>query len=71
MNFNTLDVQEGKLGKSFRQVCATRNGQMPEKWINGSYKFHTIYEFVYIEDEKRFSVETDYNGKIIKVKKDI
>ena len=71
MNFNTFDIQEGKLGKRFRQSSLTRNGQLPPKWINGLEKYHWIYLFKYVDEDKYFEVEVDYYDKIIKVNKDV
>ena len=71
MNFTTFDIQEGKLGKPFRQVEVRRNGQMPDKWIDRVQKYHWIYRFKYIDESGFFEVEIDYYDKIIKVNKDV
>lgn len=65
IKLDSLDWQEGTLGKPFKQIGLRKNGQMPEKYINGSYKSHWIYTFKY-EDGKMFELEIDYNDKIIR-----
>lgn len=71
LNFNTFDIQEGKLGKPFRQSSVRRNGQIPPKWIDRVEKYHWIYLFKYVNEDGFFEVEIDYYGKIIKVNKDV
>lgn len=71
LNFNTLEIQEGKLGKPFRQVGVTRNTKVSPKWINRVEKYNWIYLFKYINDGKFFEVEVDCYGKIIKVNKNV
>ena len=57
---DTFEWQEGILGKPFRLLGTRKNGQMPEKYINGSYKSHWIYTFFY-EDSSYFEIEIDYD----------
>lgn len=71
LNFNTFDIQEGKLGKPFRLSRVSINTDKPSKWLKRVEKHHWLYLFKYIEEDKFFEVETDYNGKIIKVNKDV
>lgn len=71
LNFNTLEIQEGKLGKTFRQVGVRRNGQVEPKWIDRVQKYHWIYLFKYVEDGRFFEVEVNYYNKIIKVNKNV
>jgi hypothetical protein len=69
MNFNSFEIQEGKLGKPFRQSGVRRNTDVKPKWIDRVEKWHWIYLFKYIDSEGFFEVEIDYYGKIIKVNK--
>ena len=71
MNFNTFDIQEGKLGKPFRQSRVRRNDTIEPKWIDNVLRYHWIYLFKYVDESGFFEVEVDYYGKIIKVNKDV
>lgn len=57
--------QDTPNGGKFRLSGSRRNAQVPEKWINGVFKFHMIYDFIYT-DGKMVSFEFDYNGKFLK-----
>ena len=48
LNFNTLDLQEGKLGRAFRISSLQRGKQ--EKYINGALKNDWYYIFKYLDD---------------------
>lgn len=60
LNFET---QVSTLGREFRLSGTRKNGQMPDKWVNGSYKSHWIYTFIYLDDKKTFELEFDYYDK--------
>lgn len=68
ISLDTLDWQEGSLGKPFRQYRLRRNGQMPEKWLQGTWKSHWIYTFTY-QDDKEFEIEIGYNNEFIRLTK--
>ena len=63
---NTLQVQEGKLGRPFRCsiVSIVPN---TEKWIKRTLKHHWLHVFKYIDDGSLFAIELDYNDNIVKV----
>ena len=71
LRFNTFDIQEGKLGKAFRQSAVSINTDRPSKWMSNVEKWHWIYLFKYVNEDKFFEVEIDYYGKIIKVNKNV
>jgi hypothetical protein len=62
---NTLEIQEGKLGKPFRFSGLEKNLQKPSKWINGVEKWHWIYTFKYLDGSGFFSIEIDYYDKFV------
>lgn len=65
INLN-FEPQVSTLGREFRHSGIRKNGQMPDKWINGSYKSHWIYTFIYLDDKKTFELEFDYYDKFYK-----
>ena len=71
MNLNTLYIQEGKLGRAFRQSSVRRNTKVQQKWLDGMYRSHWIYRFKYIDDGSYFEIEVDYRDKIINVNKNL
>jgi hypothetical protein len=60
---NTLEPQEGKLGRAFRQVMLTKDVSKPPLWVKGEYKHHWIYTFIYLDDGSCFQIEIDYHDK--------
>lgn len=63
---NTLEVQEGKLGRPFRNTAVSKVPNT-EKWINRELKSHWLHIFKYIDNGSCFAIEIDYFGKIVKV----
>lgn len=63
LNFNTFDIQEGKLGRKFRLII-TQKGK-DEKWIGKVLKYDWYYIFKYIDDGSMFALHESVNGKII------
>lgn len=62
---NTLEIQEGKLGKPFRQIGVIKNLIKPAKWIGKNQSYHWIYTFVYTDKSGSFEIEIDYNDKFV------
>ena len=69
MDFNTLETQTGKLGRPFRQVSVTKVGE--GKFINRVERWHWLYTLKYLDNNKMFSVEVDFDGKICNVNQDV
>ena len=63
LNFNTLDPQEGKLGRAFRISSLQRGKQ--EKYINGAFRNDWYYVFKYLDDGSFFTLHTELNEKVI------
>ena len=68
LNLN-LEPQLSKNGKEIRLSRIAKNCQMPEKWIDKSYKNHWIYTFRYIGTETFVSFEFDYLGFFVGIYK--
>lgn len=60
LNFET---QVSTLGREFRYSGIRKNTLQPDKYINGSYKSHWIYGFIYLDDGSMFELEFDYYNK--------
>ena len=65
LKLNTLEPQEGKLGRPFRMVMVTKDVTKPPKWVNKVEKFHWLYLFKYLDDGSEFQIEIDYYDKIV------
>lgn len=65
---NTLEVQEGKLGRPFRNTAVSKVPNT-DKFINRELKSHWLHIFKYIDNGSCFAIELDYNGNIVKVTK--
>lgn len=63
---NTLEVQEGKLGRPFRNTAIIKLGET-SKYFNRVEKWHWLHVFKYIDDGSNFAIEVDYNNKLVKV----
>ena len=62
---NTLEVQEGKLGRLFRQIGLRKNLQKPSMWLNKVEYWHWIFTFKYVECGSFFEIEVDYQNKFV------
>jgi len=60
-----FDPQIGINGREFRYFGIRKNLQLPEKWINKTFKWHWIYSFIYLDNEQVFELEFDYNDKFL------
>ena len=69
LNLN-LEPQLSKNVKEIRLSGIAKNCQMPEKWIDKSYKNHWIYTFRYIGTGKFVSFEFDYLGFFVGIVKE-
>jgi hypothetical protein len=69
LNLN-FEPQLSKNGKEIRLSGIAKNCQMPEKWIDKSYKNHWIYTFRYIGTETFVSFEFDYYGFFVGIVKE-
>lgn len=65
-NLTTLDIQEGKLCRPFKNTSVQRV-QNTSKWIGRELKHHWLHIFKYIDNGDFFAIEIDYYGKPIKV----
>jgi hypothetical protein len=65
LNLN-FETQTSPSGRPIRLSAISKNLQVPQKYINGSYKYHWIYTFRYLDKEDGFvSFEFDYNDKFL------
>jgi len=64
----TFDEQISPNGRPIRLSGIAKNLQVPEKYINKSFKNHWIYTFRFLDKDDEFiSFEFDYNDKFTKV----
>lgn len=56
-------------GNWIRLSGIRKNGQVPDKWINGGYKSHWIYSFINIETDKIIEFEFDYYDEFLRIVK--
>lgn len=62
----TFDEQTSPNGRPIRLSGISKNLQVPEKYINKSFKNHWIYTFRYLDAIDGFiSFEFDYYGKFV------
>ena len=61
---DNFDYQEDSFKKQFRLSGVKKNSQIPAKWLDNTWKWHWVYEFIY-EDGKCFYIEIDYNNKFL------
>ena len=60
LNLN-FETQISPSGRPIRLSAISKNLQVPQKYINGSYKHHWIYTFRYLDKYDDFvSFEFDY-----------
>jgi hypothetical protein len=65
-----FNIQEGKLGRPFRQSGLRKNSKLPSKWIDKVEKWHMVYSFKYLDERGGFfEVEIDYNDKFVRLNK--
>ena len=62
---DTFETQTGKLNRPFRLSGIEIIGTKEKKWINGEYKSCWKYIYKYL-DGGFFSIDLDWNGKLIK-----
>jgi len=68
----TFDEQISPNGRPIRLSGIAKNLQLPEKFINKSFKNHWIYTFRFLDKDDEFiSFEFDYNDKFVNVIKDV
>lgn len=68
--FLNFETQTSNLGRPFRLSGIGKNLQLPEKWVDKSYKHHWVYTFRYLDVQSDFfAVEYDYNNKFVKLEK--
>jgi hypothetical protein len=64
----TFDEQISPNGRPIRLSGIAKNLQVPEKFINKSFKNHWIYTFRFLDKDDEFiSFEFDYNNKFVNV----
>jgi hypothetical protein len=67
----TFEQQTSPNGRPIRLSGIAKNLQLPEKFINKSFKNHWIYTFRFLDKDDEFiSFEFDYNDNFTKVIKD-
>jgi hypothetical protein len=65
-----FNIQEGNLGRPFRQSGLRKNSQLPSKWIDKVERWHWVYSFKYLDERGGFfEVEIDYNNKFLRLNK--
>ena len=65
LNLN-FETQTSPSGRPIRLSAISKNLQVPQKYINGSYKYHWIYTFIYLDEQGGLvSFEYDYNDKFL------
>lgn len=65
LNLN-FETQTSPNGRPIRLSAISKNLQVPQKYINGSYKYHWIYTFIYLDEQGGLvSFEYDYNDKFL------
>lgn len=66
LNLDISEIQTSPNGRPIRLSAISKNLQVPQKYINGSYKYHWIYTFRYLDKEDGFvSFEYDYNDNFL------
>lgn len=65
---NTLEVQEGNLGRPFRMTSLERVPNTT-KFIDRLEQSHWLYIFKYVYNGSCFAIELDYYNEIVKVTK--
>jgi hypothetical protein len=61
-----LQPQLSPKGRPIRLTSIQKNCKVPEKWIDGGFKNHYIYTFIYLDDVGGLiSFEFDYYGNYI------
>ena len=63
---NTLDIQEGKLGRPFKNIAVLKT-EKPSVWINRVERWHWLHVFKYVETGALFAVELDCNGNFVNI----
>lgn len=65
LNLN-FDPQTSPYGRPFRLSGIAKNTQVMAKWINGSYKNHWLYTFMFTDEIGGFiTFEFDYFDKFV------
>jgi hypothetical protein len=62
-------IQISPNGREIRYSGIRKNGQVPDKWVNGTLKSHWIYSFIYLDTGEIIEFEFDYFDKFICVLK--
>jgi len=66
LNLDISEIQTSPNGRPIRLSAISKNLQVPQKYINGSYKYHWIYTFIYLDEQGGLvSFEYDYNDKFL------
>jgi hypothetical protein len=68
LNLN-FEPQTSKNGRTIRYSGIRVNGQVPAKYIDGTYKQHYIYSFRYLDNDEIINFELDYLDKFVGVVK--
>ena len=63
---NTFKVQEGKIGRPFKNTAVERVPNTT-KWIGRVEKSHWLHIFKYEDNGSYFAIELDYYDEIVKV----
>ena len=58
-----LNVQTSTEGRPFRLSGVSKKGE--GKWISGNLKSHWVYSFKYLDDGTFFTIEIDYDDKVL------
>lgn len=66
LNLN-FDEQISPNGSKIRLSGIGKNLQVPEKWIDKTYKSHWFYTFRYVGTDKFITFEFDYYDKFLRI----
>lgn len=62
----SFETQQSKNGRDFRLSGVSKKTTLPAKWINKDYKFHWVYNFIYLDKIGGFfEIEIDYSDNFV------
>ena len=71
LNLN-FETQISPHGRTFRLSGTSKNLQVPEKWIDKTFKNHWLYHFIFLDEKAgMITFEFDYNDKFVGIVKPI
>jgi len=64
--FLNQSIQVSLNAREIRYSGIRKNCQVPDKWINGTFKSHWIYSFIYLDTGAVIEFEFDYENKYLR-----